>query len=156
METFKFGPSDIYRSQTKAIIAARIGNHKALIEAQIVDADIPLLIGTDYMRSWRISLLQDGINKRANIYIHKFDEKFPKNENGHWYIPVKGYKEKDSDVKFVYANEIDSEENEGYGSDEEKRCITEQEISKIHKQQGHKSADDLMRFFKNSSVNKKV
>ena len=47
-EYFKFGPSDVYISTMSHKLSVEIGNMITSIEVSVVQADVPLLLGTDY------------------------------------------------------------------------------------------------------------
>ena len=53
-QRFKFGPSEVYKSEMSYEIPVKIGHLEESMEISVVDADIPLLLGLDYQRKWGI------------------------------------------------------------------------------------------------------
>ena len=50
-ENFRFGSSDIYKSEENYEIEVEIGNLKEKIRVSVVDANIPLILGMEYQKT---------------------------------------------------------------------------------------------------------
>ena len=64
-EQFKFGPSEVYTSKIEHEIEVEIGKLKTTLKVSVVDADIPLLLGTDYQAIWGV--VMDIRNRELKI-----------------------------------------------------------------------------------------
>ena len=51
-ENFKFEGGKVYNSSTSHSMEVRIGELKTTLETYVVDANIPLLLGMDYLKKW--------------------------------------------------------------------------------------------------------
>ena len=69
---FKFGPSDVYKSDMSHEISVEIGSMITTIKVSVVQADVPLLLGTDYQEKWGIIM---DIAKKE-LHIKKSNETF--------------------------------------------------------------------------------
>ena len=67
-ELFKFGPSKVYASEASMKIPIVLGDEIKEMEVSVVNANIPFLLGRDYLRKWDCELaFKDNsmiINKR--------------------------------------------------------------------------------------------
>ena len=55
-ELFKFGPSQVYTSTRSMKIPIVLGDEVKEVEASIVHANIPFLLGRDYLDKWNCVL----------------------------------------------------------------------------------------------------
>ena len=53
-ENFKFGDAKVYNSSMRYSIKVEIEELKTTLETSVVDANIPLLLGTDYLKKWGV------------------------------------------------------------------------------------------------------
>ena len=127
---FKFGDGTKVYSQSEATIPANIGKTSCNIEAEIVDAEISLLLGK--------SLL-----KKANTLIDLQNDKDIKlSSNGHYAIDILP-----TDIySFNAINEVLIFEN--CNSEFEKIKV----LTKIHKQFGHTSIENMRYLLNNASL----
>ena len=134
-ELFRFGPSDIYRSDMNYEIEVCIGKLKEKIKVSVVDADIPLLLGIDYQEKW--GMMIDMGNKEINI--RKSQEKFKiKNNLKHWTLPIQNNSLHREAKNLVFK--VDTEPKD----DKTMRKL----ITKIHKNLSHKSESQLLKLYK--------
>ena len=70
-KNFKFGDSKVFTSKVSYEIEVEIGSLEEIINVSTVDADIPLLLGTDYQSEWGIVIL-----KKRELTIKKTGETF--------------------------------------------------------------------------------
>ena len=133
-ELFKFGPSEIFKSDMSYEIDIEIGTLKEKIKVSVVDADIPLLIGLDCQRLWGM-VLDLGRNE---IFIRKSGEHFPMTaESMHWTLPIQRSSLHQEASNLVYKVDFEAMD---------KNAIRKH-IVKVHKNLCHKSADHLRRLF---------
>ena len=84
-ESFRFGPSDIYKSKVYYEIEVEIDNLKEKIKVSVVEANIPLLLGLEYQKKWGMVI---DLGKQE-IFIRKSRDKFKKEkETNHWRLPI--------------------------------------------------------------------
>ena len=67
---FRFGPSQVYKSEVNYEIDVKFGNFEEKMIVSVVEANIPLLIGLDYQKSWGMVL---DVSK-DKVYMKKFDK----------------------------------------------------------------------------------
>ena len=135
-ESFKFGPSKVYKFSENYEIDVQIGNLIDKIRVSVVDADIPLLLGLDYQEKWGM-IIDIG---RKEIKIRKSQETFSMDPNAsHWTLPIQGEKRLHSEARsLVYGvnmNDLDVKELRKY-------------ILRIHKNLSHKSENQMIKLFK--------
>ena len=85
-ENFRFGPSKSYSSESKVRIPMMIRNSTFHIEFFLIDANIPILIGNDFLKP-----VGGSINiGEQQLEIKEFDEsiKMVETSGGHFVIPL--------------------------------------------------------------------
>ena len=133
-ENFKFGPSQVYTSHKAITLPVRIGLKTTTIIVSQVNANIPLLLGRDYLKKWRCNLDFDrNVLKMEDIGIQ-----LEVNDKEHYILDL------------IHAQtEVAKMINETFfmeASDKEKF----EAINKIHKITAHKQQEQLTRFLKNN------
>ena len=85
-QSFKFGDGNIYSSSLSHSIDVEIGDYKTTIETSVIDANIPLLLGMDYLKKWGV-VIDTGKDK---IQIRKSKESFriDPSKSNHWKLPI--------------------------------------------------------------------
>ena len=139
-ERFKFGSSKIYDSTERVTLKVRMEDNTWVIKCSVIQLDIPLLLGNDFMKDNSISLINDSQKKS---YIQLTDgKKIEKYNMGHWKVTLEGINMKDSSTFF------ESNKN----SDEEKpvQNLKMKDIAKLHKNSFHKSKEKLEELLKAS------
>ena len=86
-EKFRFGPSKSYTSGSKVRVPMRIGDSEFCVDFFTVDANIPILIGNDFLKPMGGSI---NIGEKQ-LEIKKLDKmiKMIETPGGHFVIPVK-------------------------------------------------------------------
>ena len=85
-QSFKFGDGSIYNSSLSHAIDIEIGDCKTTLETSVVDVNIPLLLGMDYLKKWGV-VIGTGKDK---IHIRESKESFNINpsKSYHWKLPI--------------------------------------------------------------------
>ena len=85
-ENFKFGNGQVYTSNKSHEIELEIGEKKTKIWTSVIEADIPLLLGLDYLKLWGVVI---DIEKE-NIFIKEINEYFniDLSQTNHWKLSI--------------------------------------------------------------------
>ena len=85
-ENFKFGDGKVYNSSMSHSINVEVGELKTTLETSVVDANIPLLLGMDYLKKWGV-IIDTGKEK---IHIRKSNQSFNIDpiKSNHWKLPI--------------------------------------------------------------------
>ena len=110
-----------------------IGNLKEKIKISVVDASIPLLLGLDYQKKWRMVIYLG----QQEILIRKSREKFKEKEVNHRTLPIQKKKLHEDWENLVFTVNLKKME------DKELR----KHMTKIHKNICHKSEEQLTKLF---------
>ena len=79
-ELFKFGPSQVYTSTRSMMIPIVLGNEVKEVNVSIIHANIPFLLGRDYLNKWNCELMF----KENSLIINKVKKfKLEANRQGH-------------------------------------------------------------------------
>jgi len=133
-EDFKFGPSQVYTSYKAITLPVKIGIRTTSIVVSQVNANIPLLLGRDYLKEWKCSMNFENNTLRMDDFVVL---ELQVNEKEHYTLDLI-----DANIEVAKTfNETFFLEN----SDKEKF----KKINKIHKITAHKQQDQLIRFLKN-------
>ena len=140
-ELFKFGPSNVYTSTKAMKIPIVIGEEVKEVEVSIVHANIPFLLGRDYLDKWNCQLLFKEnsliVNKEKKVQLET-------NRQGHFILNLL-----DAETEVVKIRDtffINCEEKE-----------LKEKLKKIHIMTAHKQEETLIRFLKGSkNYNPKV
>ena len=140
-EKFKFGPSQVYISTKAITLPVKIGLTTTTIIVSQVNANIPLLLGRDYLKEWKCNLdfdknvlKMDGIGVTLEV-----------NDKEHYILDL------------IHAEcEVAKIINETFFM-ETSEMEKFETINKIHKITAHKQQDQLARFLKNhKNYNKSI
>ena len=95
-ENFRFGPSEIYKSEAYYEIEIEMKNLKDKIKVSVVEANIPLLLGLEYQMEWGMVI---DLGKQE-IYIRKSKDRFKKEkEMNHCMLPIQRKKQRKEEVE---------------------------------------------------------
>ena len=79
-DLFKFGPSQVYTSMRSMTIPIILGDEVKEVEVSVVHANIPFLLGRDYLNKWNCELMF----KENSLIINKVKKvKLETNRQGH-------------------------------------------------------------------------
>ena len=139
-QRFKFGPSQIFTSTEKAVIpiAFKVGDDfvRKFIEAFVVKADVPFLLGLDTMKQWRVMIdMEDEIMVFRSFEI---DVKMSRNSGGHFILPLQKVEEWSTVDTVLYMKK-------------EKEVLTYAKIKKVHENTNHKSEENLLHAYKEAN-----
>ena len=133
-EDFKFGPSQVYTSHKAITLPVKIGIRTTSIIVSQVNANIPLLLGRDYLKEWKCNMNFENNTLRMDDFVVI---ELQVNDKEHYTLDLI-----DANIEVARTfNETFFLEN----SDKEKF----EKINKIHKITAHKQQDQLIRFLKN-------
>ena len=135
-EKFKFGPSQIYESNQAVIIPINIGGEYRKLKMSVVDANIPCLIGRDHMTKWRSKL---DFSEKTITIDDKIKMKLQVNSKGHYTMDMFNNEAEILKICETLFNQNDAEE-------------LSKILEKVHKVTAHKSAEQLVRFVRNSKI----
>ena len=135
-EKFKFGPSQIYESNQAVIIPINIGGEYRKLKMSVVDANIPCLIGRDHMTKWRGKL---DFSEKTITIDDKIKMKLKVNSKGHYTVDMFNNEAEIMKICETLFNQNDAEEMSKI-------------LEKIHKVTAHKSAEQMVRFVRNSKL----
>merc|ERR1711994_154525 len=129
---FRFGSSNVYTAKKEASIPINLGQEVTRIRVKIVNANIPLLIGKDALKSWRASLDLDNsvlhVDKRYQVQLNV-------DESGHFLVEhTDNLQIVKDNIKSSYFTSSDTERYDA--------------VEKIHRATGHKSDISMKRLFK--------
>ena len=130
---FKFGGGTRLKSKEKVTFPAKLAGVKCQITSDVVDSDIPLLLGKPSMKAAKVHL--DLENDRASMFGHDIDLQCT--SSGHYCVPLDDVCDNEVyDVMFT-MNE---------------KSIKEQKqiITKLHKQFAHPSSARLITLLKDA------
>ena len=136
LEYFKFGPSEVFKSEENYEIEVTIGELKDTMKISVVDTDIPLLIGLDYQKKWGM-VIDVGKNQ---ISLRQSNETFdiPEGQNNHWTLPIQAETFSSQAKYLVFKVDL-----EGMNAVKLRKHIV-----RIHKNLAHKSDDQLLKLFR--------
>ena len=85
-QSFKFGDGKIYNSNMNHEINVEIGGYKTTLNTSVVDTNIPLLLGMDYLKKWGV-IIDTG---KEELYLRKSNESFKIDaaKSNHWKLPI--------------------------------------------------------------------
>ena len=135
-QSFKFGDGNIYNSNMNHKINVEIGGYKTTINTSVVDVNIPLLLGMDYLKKWGV-VIDTG---KDELYIRKSKESFKigSTKSNHWKLPIQNgktmHKQAHRLVLSVDLNSLDERE-------------LRKHIVKTNKNLAHKSEGHMLRLF---------
>ena len=133
-QNFKFGDGNIYNSNLSHEIEVEIGELKTTIETSVVDVNIPLLLGMDYLKKWGV-VIDTG---RQELYIRKSKESFKidSSKSNHWKLAIQNGRTLHKQAHRLVLNVELCELNE--------RDLRKH-ILKTHKNLAHKSEGHMLR-----------
>ena len=135
-QKFKFGDGNVYNSSMSHAINVEIGDLKTTIQTSVVEANIPLLLGMDYLKKWGV-VIDTG---KEMIHIRKSKESFniDSNKSNHWKLPIQNgrtlHKQAHRLVLHVEISEMNDHD-------------LRKHIVKTHKNLAHKSEGHMTRLF---------
>ena len=88
-ERFKFGSSKTYDSNEKITLNVKIGGQDWIAKVSVIEAEIPLLLGNDFMKKHGISLINDSNLNESYIQLSS-GKRIVKNGTGHWKVAIQG------------------------------------------------------------------
>ena len=133
-EDFKFGSSQVYTSHKAITLPVKIGIRTTSIIVSQVNANIPLLLGRDYLKKWKCNMNFENNTLRMDDFVVL---ELQVNDKEHYTLDLI-----DANIEVARTfNETFFLEN-SYKEKFEK-------INKIHKITAHKQQDQLIRFLKN-------
>ena len=141
---FKFGDGRIVYSSKRVRLPAKIGNNKCNIDAEVVNADIPLLLSKSSLK--KADAVLDLKNDTVTMFNQPIDLQYT--ASGHYCIDILG-KANCTD------NLSDSMEEHVLVVDNMDKTVKIKELTKLHKQFGHASANRLKELLKNAGVEDK-
>ena len=135
-ENFKFGNGQVYTSTESHEIDVEIGRMKTKIWTSVIDANIPLLLGLDYLKKWGVVI--DIENE--SLFIRKCDQSFKINSrlSNHWKLQIQSGK-----VLHKRAHQLVLKVDLCNLDDIDLR----KHILKTHKNLSHKSDGQLLKLF---------
>ena len=83
-DLFKFGPSQVYTSMRSMTIPIILGDEVKEVEVSVVHANIPFLLGRDYLNKWNCELMF-----KENILIINKEKKVKLQTNRQGHIILK-------------------------------------------------------------------
>ena len=135
-QSFKFGDGKVYTSNMSHEIEVEIGELKTTLETSVVNVNIPLLLGMDYLKKWGV-VIDTG---NEEIFIRKGNESFKidSKKSNHWKLPIQNgrtlHKQAHRLVLNVELCELNSRD-------------LRKHIEKTHKNLAHKSEGHMLRLF---------
>ena len=133
-EKFKFRPSNIYQSTENNEIENEVGKLKYPIRVSVVQADVPLLLGSDFQT--KLGIVLDIANK--TIHIQKSGETFKMGPGNHWKLPIQSNKRLHTEAAHLVMY-VDLE------SLSERKL--KKHIDKTHRTLCHKSEKQMLKLF---------
>ena len=135
-QNFRFGDGHIYNSNMSHAIDVEIGKLKTTIETSVVDVNIPLLLGMDYLKKLGV-VIDTG---KEQLHIRKSRESFniDSSKSNHWKLPIQNGRTLHKQANRLVLNVDLCEVNE-----RELR----KHIIKTHKNLAHKSEGHMTRLF---------
>ena len=85
---FRFGSGPAYKSLGKVSIPVEVANSKVILSFDVVECDVPLLLGKQNMKEWDVVIHTkhetadfciDGVTKTVGLFTSK---------SNHWCIPI--------------------------------------------------------------------
>ena len=135
-QNFKFGDGNIYNSNLSHEIEVEIGDLKTTIETSVVDVNIPLLLGMDYLKKWGV-VIDTG---KEQLHIRKSKESFniDTKKSNHWKLPIQNGRTMHKQAHRLVLNVelCDLSERE-----------LRKHIVKTHKNLAHKSEGHMTKLF---------
>ena len=136
-QRFKFGPSQIYISTEKARIPiamkSKDGYTRKFVEAFVIQADVPFLLGLNTMKQWRIMMDMES----EELVFRAFDitVKMMRNDGGHLTVQLEKVEEWSTAETVMFMK-----------SEDEVCSFTK--IKKVHENTNHKSEGNLLHAYK--------
>ena len=162
-EGFRFGPSKVYRTNTKAKITMQIGINVMKCEFFVIKGNIPILLGNDIMEPNGGNIdMEDRI-----LFLSKVDMEIPlkKTNGGHFVIPVRSIADIDKNnvkgeeadlVMLMVLENVDDEDviklhdEVGHSAFLALLALTDEEesqVKKVHRYFGHRSARKIWELY---------
>ena len=135
---FKFGPSSVYEAKQSVELPIKIGNQETCIRVSLVNANVPFLLGKDYLKKWRCK--QDYAENTMTFGITGETVKLKETPvGGHYYFEL-----------IEEQEVINKEINEAFftQSDDEKY----KKLKKIHRITAHKLEEPMCRFIQHAGM----
>ena len=140
-QKFKFGPSQIFISTEKAIIPicfkVRNGFVRKSVEAFVIKADVPFLLGLNTMKQWRV--LIDMECEEMCFRIFDFNVKMSRNVGGHLTVPLQKVEEWSTTETVLFMKNED-------------QICTFDKIKKVHENTNHKSEENLLHAYREANL----
>ena len=137
--TFLFGGGDRIKSLYKVTLPVEIYGSRCLLSTDVIEGKLPLLLSKGALK--RMSAIIDAYEDTIQAFDWEKPHKLSCNSSGHYVIHVNwtdsGEWAKPS-IHTVLKTEID--------------CLTEKNLTKLHKQFGHASAEKLCSLIKNAGI----
>ncbi|PIK40870.1 hypothetical protein BSL78_22300 [Apostichopus japonicus] len=132
--TFKFGGESSVKSEEKMTFPCVIAGKRTTITTDVVDSDIPLLLGKPDMKrlGFKLNMMDDTLEVNGK----KID--LDTTSSGHYYIPLKECEVKVENVHMVLGQKTQKEKVKM--------------IEKLHRQFAHPTAKSLKAIMKNAEV----
>ena len=135
-QNFKFGDGKVYNSGLSHNLEVEIGSFKTTIETSVVDVNIPLLLGMDYMKKWGVII--DTGKQELHLRISKESFNIDANKSNDWKLPIKNGR-----TMHKQAHQLVLKVDLYQMSDRDLR----KHIVKTHKNLAHKSEGHMLRLF---------
>ena len=136
-QNFKFGDGKVYKSNLSHEISVDIGGFKTTIETSVVDVNIPLLLGMDYLKRWGIVI--DTGKDELYIRMARKTFKIDSSQSNHWKLPIQNGRTLHKQAhRLVLSVEL---------CDLNDRDLRKH-ILKTHKNLAHKSEGHMTRLFR--------
>ena len=137
----RFGPSRVYTSTTSMKIPIVLGEEVKEVEVSVVHANIPFLLGRDYLDKWDCEI---AFKENSMIINKKKKVKLETNQQGHIILRLLDAKTEIIKVHDTFSTDCEDDE-------------LKRKLKKIQVMTAHKQEETLLRFLKGSkSFNPKV
>ena len=139
-QKFKFGPSHIYLSTEKVNIPIMLEDKnifaKQYVEAYVIQADVPFLLGLNTMKNWRVLMDME----KDEMIFREIDKnvKMIRNDGGHLTVPLQK------------LHEWSTTETVLFMKSEDDICSFEK-IRKVHVNTNHKSEPNMLHAYKQAN-----
>ena len=136
-QRFKFGPSQMYISTEKAKIPIAMkvndGYTRKFVEAFVIQAEVPFLLGLNTMKQWRIMMDMES----EELVFRAFDitVQMKRNDGGHLTVPLEKVEEWSTAETVMFMKSEDE-------------VCSFAKIKKVHENTNHKSEQNLLHAYK--------
>ena len=140
-QRFKFGPSQTFISTEKAIIPicfkVKNGFAQKSVEAFVIKADVPFLLGLNTMKHWRVLL--DMESEEMEFRMFDISVGMSRNAGGHLAVPLQKVEEWSTAETVLFMKKED-------------QICTFEKIKRVHENTNHKSEENLLHAYREANV----